>query len=614
MIFEHREQAPFDLAEMARQPSLYMADFEELTPAPDTDDWSVKKKSRGKLRTHLDEEELFLVRTRGNATLAVSWGDMPLEQFMRERLAVNPDADGCLSTMESDVRGYDNLHLPVPQRILYCPQASMALFDAPPGYQIGLVALQGEHQLERTEASTTILDNLRLYGRQVYPRSPNSRSTGTLAGNLRASFRDSGQDVLDMGRNLVTGTTRQNIHTGQFEKRTSLLLAVPMLAVGVATLEPLKGGHDLFDGIQSGVQVAADAVSATNNAVVNPLLQTTVGLASLSAANNAGHITGAVSQAWAKNLPGSERMMDSLNPFSLWYHNRAFKPTAYTRTDTQLNIDRLISIANIFGVWALASSGGDGGSDTSATEADPAAAPGSPVPSRRRRAGRVPSRSRRCARAAQSFVGALRHRYAAARVEVVMAVRDSTGVRAAALLAVLIGCGRAEAAAPTDAPPSRRRPPHPSSPQPAKPPARPDLAVPPPRFCRGLVTSKPGVTPGFVLFSPHALRHRVPGRQPGPRRPPVEDRVRAGGQRRDAAERPPPARRAQSRDARIRGRRPAGWSSSTGTAAWCGSGVSPTQSACITTTSPRSRTGTCCSSPGRGSRPNRRASRDAATT
>ena len=164
-----------------------------------------------------------------------------------------------------------------------------------------------------------------------------------------------------MGRHLVTGTTRTNIHTGQEEKRTSLLMAVPMLVVGLVKLEPLQGGTDFFEGVSSGVQVAADAVSATNNAVINPLLQTTVGLASPRAADSAGHFTGAVTQAWAQNLPGSERTFDALNPMSLWYHNRAFKPTAYTRTDTQLNIDRVISIANLVGVYGLVTAGNGGG-------------------------------------------------------------------------------------------------------------------------------------------------------------------------------------------------------------------------------------------------------------
>ena len=379
VIFEHREGQPFDLVQMARQPGSYISDFEELTPAPDADDWTVEKKSRGRLRTHLDEEELFLVRTRGNATLAIEWGDMPLEQYMREHLGVTPDADGCLSTMESQVVGDDGVHAPVPHRILFCPQSSMAVFDAPAGYEIGLTAVQGEQSLERTEASTSILDNLRLYGRQVYPRSPNTRATGTLAGNLKASYRDSGQDLLDMGRHLVTGTTRENIHTGQLEKQTSLLAAVPMFLIGVAKLDPVQGGKDFVEGIQSGVQVAADAVSATNNAVINPLLQTTVGLASLEAADDAGHVTGAVTQAWAKNLPGSERSMDALNPMSLWYHDRAFKPTAYTRTDTQLNIDRLISIANI-----LASTGSPPSEAGAAVGAGEAAVGASPLPRARR--------------------------------------------------------------------------------------------------------------------------------------------------------------------------------------------------------------------------------------
>jgi hypothetical protein len=362
VIFEHREGLPFDLAAMAREPARYTADFDELSPAPDADDWSVEEKNRGVLRTHLDEEELFLVRTRGGAGLAVEWGDMPLDQYLRERLAVTPDADGCLSTMESTVTGDDGAHAAVPHRILYCPQANMALFDAPPGYEIGLQALSGDQQIERTEAGTTVLDNLRLYGREVYPRSPRARATGSVSGNLAASFADSGQDVLDMGRHLVTGTTRTDLHTGQQEKRTSLLMAVPMLFVGIARLDPVQGGQDLFEGVGSGVQVAADAASAVNNAVINPLLQVTVGVAaSPEAADSAGHVTGAVTQTWAQNLPGSERTGDALNPMSLWYHDRAFKPTAYTRTDTQLNIDRIVSIANILGLWAIAESGGDGG-------------------------------------------------------------------------------------------------------------------------------------------------------------------------------------------------------------------------------------------------------------
>ncbi len=246
----------------------------------------------------------------------------------------------------------------MPNRILYCPQAAYAVFDAPPGYEIGLAAWQGETSIAQTEASTSIVDNLRLYGRQVYPRSPHARGTASVAGNLRASFADSGQDVLDMGRHLLTGTTRENIHTGQLEKRTSLLAAVPMLLIGIARLEPVQGGKDFIEGIQSGVQVTADAVSATNNAVINPLLQVTVGVASLDAADDAGHFTGALTQTWAKNLPGSERSMEALNPASLWYHDRAFKPTAYTRTDTQLNIDRIVSIANIFGVYGLTTLGG----------------------------------------------------------------------------------------------------------------------------------------------------------------------------------------------------------------------------------------------------------------
>ena len=385
VILKHRANAEFDLVGMARQPDRYLGDFDELTPEKDADAWTVKpnKKQKGKLRTSLDDEDLLLVRTRGDAMLAVEWGDMPLEEFLRKRLAVVPDADGCLSTMESEAVGDDGEHAPVPHRILYCPHASMALFDAPPGYQIELSAVQGETVLERTEASTSILDNIRLYSRQVYPRSPRDRSTGRVSGNLRASFRDSGRDVVDMGRHLVTGSERRNIHTGQIERRTSLIAAVPMLLYGLVRLDPVQGGEDFIEGIQSGVQIGADAVSAVNNAVINPLLQTTVGLASPAAADGAGHWTGALTQAWAKNLPGSERSMDALSPVSLWNHNRAFVPTAYTRTDTQLNIDRIFTIANIFGIYGLASGGGGhgGGAGAGSEAPAPAATPPPAAPS-----------------------------------------------------------------------------------------------------------------------------------------------------------------------------------------------------------------------------------------
>ena len=359
VIFEHREGKPFDLAAMARQPGLYMADFDELTPAPDADDWTVEQKSRGRLRTHLDDEELFLVRTRGDATLAVVWGDMPLEQYLRERLAVSPDADGCLSSMESQpagrrrrARARAEPHPVLPAGVDGPLRRAARLSDRALGHAGRAVARahRSEHHDPRQPAP------LRPPG--LPAQSEHALHRRRVAGNLRASFADSGQDVLDMGRHLVTGTTRENIHTGQLEKRTSLLAAVPMLVIGVARLEPVQGGKDFVEGIQSGVQVAADAVSATNNAVINPLLQITLGLASPDAADDAGHFTGAVTQAWAKNLPGSERSMDALNPLSLWYHNRAFKPTAYTRTDTQLNIDRLVSIANIFGVYGLTTLGG----------------------------------------------------------------------------------------------------------------------------------------------------------------------------------------------------------------------------------------------------------------
>ena len=122
--------------------------------------------------------------------------------------------------------------------------------------------------------------------------------------------------------------------------------------------------------MSSGVQVAADAVSAVNNAVTNPVVQGTVGFASPAAADETSHWVGALTQAWSKNLPGSERTFDAFSPLALWRHDRAFAPTAYTRTDTQLNIDRVISAANTYGLYAIIAGARSGGSGNSTPTGD----------------------------------------------------------------------------------------------------------------------------------------------------------------------------------------------------------------------------------------------------
>jgi hypothetical protein len=120
-------------------------------------------------------------------------------------------------------------------------------------------------------------------------------------------------------------------------------------------------------------------VSAVSNAVVNPLLQGTVGLASVQAADSTGHWVGAFSQAAAQNLPFSERSVDAFNPVAAWQHNRAFATSGYTRTDTQLNVDRVMTLANIFAIRAIVISTGNGGS-AGGTGGTPRGGGGTPPP------------------------------------------------------------------------------------------------------------------------------------------------------------------------------------------------------------------------------------------
>ena len=364
VIFKHREGAPIDLADFSNRPEFYLQSFERLTPIEDADDWTVRG-GDGRLRTHFDREDLLLVRTEGNLVLDIEWGDMAVDEFLREQLAVKPDSDGCYNTLESELVGSDGKKAPLPHRLLYCPEDSVALFDAPDGYQIFLSALDGEKVRERTEVSTSILDNVKLYAREINRRSPRSRSTGAVWGNVVAGFKDAGHDLVDVAKNALTGTHRRNVHTGQMEYRASPVTAVPRALWKLARLQPMGALGELSDGAQSAIQIAADGVSAVNNAVANPILQSTVGVVgSPEAADTAGHWFGAFDQAVAQNLPLAERSSDALNPMSLWYHNRAFAPSVYTRTDTQLNIDRVLAIAEMVALGVIideVTDDGDGG-------------------------------------------------------------------------------------------------------------------------------------------------------------------------------------------------------------------------------------------------------------
>lgn len=364
VILKHREGEPLDFASFVSDPTPFLGEFDELSRAKDGDDWSVKG-TKGRLRTHFEREDFFIVRTAGDVKLDVEWGDEPLAEFMEKVLQAPLGADGCYSSLDSRVVGDDGVHRPVPHRILYCPEENVAAFDVPDGYQVFLTASYGSEVLERTEAATSIVDNVQLYAAQVWPRSPRAYATGAVGGTIVAGFVAAGDDVVDMGRHAVTGTERIHPATGQLRKRTSALLAVPTAVYRLAQGKPIQAFGEILVGAFSAVAIAADGVSAVNNAVLNPLVQGTVGLASQKAATGSVHWVGAFSQAAAQNLPFSERSVDAFNPVAAWQHNRAFATSGYTRTDTQLNIDRIMTLANIFAIRAIVLSTGDNGGSSS---------------------------------------------------------------------------------------------------------------------------------------------------------------------------------------------------------------------------------------------------------
>jgi hypothetical protein len=360
IILKRRSEEPLDFAAFASDPAPFLGEFDELSRSKDADEWTTKGQ-KGKLRTRFEQEDFLIVRVAGNVRLGIEWGDLPLAEFMERYLGVERGPDGCYSSLDATVAGDDGQRRAVPNRILYCPEANVAAFDAPDGYQIFLSALHGSEVVETTEAATSVMDNIRLYASQIWPRSPKQRATGTIQGNVIAGFAAAGDDVLDMGRHLVTGTERIDPHTGQLQRRASTLLALPWAARRLVEGKPVQAFGEILVGAFSTVAIAADAVSAVNNAVVNPLVQGTVGLASTEAADSTSHWVGAFSQAAAQNLPFTERSVDAFNPVAAWQHNRAFARSGYTRTDTQLNIDRVMTLANIFAIRAIVVSSGNSG-------------------------------------------------------------------------------------------------------------------------------------------------------------------------------------------------------------------------------------------------------------
>ncbi|UCE87639.1 MAG: hypothetical protein JSU66_08005, partial [Deltaproteobacteria bacterium] len=358
VIFKHRASEPFDLGDFIQRPAPYLEGFSQLTRIEDDDDWTVEG-DRGRLMTHYREENLFLVRTEGGYALDVEWGDMPVEEFFTQFLQVPRNGDGCYSSLDSELTSFDGEPVVVPNRLFYCPDRDIALFDVPPGYEIGLSAVEpdvedeDEALLEYTEAGQSIRENMTLWADQVHPRRPVSRGTGTILGNVKAGYRDAGDDLVDAARDLTTGTTPENIHSGERVYQASPVTMLPRAMINLARVRPLAAFADLWDGIQSTVQATAHVTSAVSNGIVNPLVQFTVGAASPDAADTTSDVLGVAVVGLVKNLPVSERSVQAISPQSLWRHDRAFAPSYFTRTDTELNIDRVLTIVNYVWIGAV---------------------------------------------------------------------------------------------------------------------------------------------------------------------------------------------------------------------------------------------------------------------
>ena len=115
VILKFREGNPFDLADFVENPNRYTESFDALTRDADGDDWTVEE-DEGRLVTHFDERDLFLVRTTGDMRLEVEWGDMPMAEFMDQYLHVTQNGNECYSSLHANVVNEDGT--PVQDRLL----------------------------------------------------------------------------------------------------------------------------------------------------------------------------------------------------------------------------------------------------------------------------------------------------------------------------------------------------------------------------------------------------------------------------------------------------------------------------------------------------------------
>lgn len=381
VIFKHRESDPFDFADFVENPARYVEGFDALTRKADGDDWTVDDQT-GELRTHFADEDLFMVRTEGDFDLALRWGDMGIEEFLRNVLHVSPNGGGCYSTLHSELTHADGTNVALPHRLLFCPELNIALFDVPDGYEIEVLALRRDGEIyESTVGGTSISDNVRLYMDEVNPRHASARATGSVSSNIGAGFRDAGGSLRDAGLHLFTGTDERNIHTGQIAYRPSPITAVPRAVLRLATGHPLLAFGQLIQGAESTIQVGADLVAAVDAAILNPAIQTSIGLtASPERADRVDDYVGAFLQAAVKNLPFGERSIGMLDLRSSWYHDRGWEPSRWTRTDTQLNIDRAFTLFDSTGASAIANHNSGSSSCASCSVSDSIPLPGDSTP------------------------------------------------------------------------------------------------------------------------------------------------------------------------------------------------------------------------------------------
>ena len=374
VILKHREGAALDFAAFStRTRTPFLGDFDELTRREGRRRLDHQGPARGSLRTHFDRAGLLHRPRRRQRAARHRVGRRPPRPSSSRSATCSSSRgpDGCYNSLDSRVvgdrrraAGAAQPHPLLPRGERRRLRRARRLPDLPlrPARLRGGGDHGGEHLRARQRAP------LRRRDLAAEPEAP--AATGTIGGNVVAGFAAAGDDVARHGPPALRDRHRAHrpAHRADAEAHFHAALAHRGWAMRrlASTGQPVEAFGEILVGAFSAVHGGRrrrERRSPTR--CVNPLLQSTVGLASTGGRGQHGALGGRLHPGRGPEPALLRALGGRLQPDRRLAAQPGLRDrSGYTRTDTQLNIDRVMTLANIFAIRAIVLSSGNGAEAT----------------------------------------------------------------------------------------------------------------------------------------------------------------------------------------------------------------------------------------------------------